>query len=221
VSEDQPASEQGTEEDTVADKAAFDAVPTQDASPADENGLPNAAQWALSFVIAFGVLLLVRMFLLAPYSIPSASMEPTVEDGDRVLVARLSYGDDADIGRGEVVVFTRPPTFPGSDDVIKRVVGLPGETVRFYENEVFIGDLQMLEPYLRESETTSAPATLPGCAGEATGARTCVVPDGHVFVLGDNRTDSVDSRSFGPIPIDTIVGRAAVQIWPPWSVTGL
>lgn len=98
--------------------------------------------------------------------------------------------------------------------MIKRVVGLPGETVQFENNAVYIDGLRMVEPYLVEDETTRASSGIAGCAEANVGALTCVVPEGHVFVIGDNRALSVDSRDFGPIPIDTIIGRAAARLWP-------
>lgn len=176
--------------------------------------------WAPVAVAAVILTLAIRMLIFQPYEIPSGSMLPTLEPGDRVVVNRLSYVA-GDLDRGQVVVFDRPPSLDGTDDMIKRVVGLPGETVRFENDAVYVDGLRMVEPYLVDDETTSARSGIPGCAESNVGARSCVVPDGHVFVLGDNRSRSLDSRRFGPIPIETIVGRAAVRVWPPSAITQL
>jgi len=162
-------------------------------------------------------MLLIRFLLFTPYRIPSESMLPTLGIGDRVVVNQLSYSV-GDVQRGQVVVFDRPQGFPGTDDVIKRVVALPGETIRFIDGQVYIDSLRMVEPYLIAEGSTRANASIAGCGSSAAGTRTCVIPEGHVFVLGDNRLGSTDSRSFGPIPIDTIIGRASVRIWPPLDV---
>lgn len=176
--------------------------------------------WAPQLIFAVLVALAVRFLIFQPYEIPSDSMLPTLEPGDRVVVNRLSY-TAGDLERGQVIVFDRPPSLAGTDDMIKRVVGLPGETVQFRNDAVYIGSLRMVEPYLRQDQATSAPTGIPGCEGSNIGALTCVVPQGHVFVMGDNRSSSVDSRRFGPIPIDTVIGRAAVRVWPMSSINQL
>lgn len=170
-------------------------------------------EWMPVIIIAVLLTVLVRFFIFQPYEIPSGSMLPTLEPGDRVVVNRLSY-TAGDLQRGQVVVFDRPPSLPGEDDMIKRIVGLPGETVRFENDAVYVGSLRMVEPYLVDGESTNARTGIPGCAESNVGARTCVVPEGYVFVLGDNRVSSTDSRAFGPIPIETIIGRAALRLWP-------
>jgi signal peptidase I len=139
---------------------------------------------------------------LAAFYIPSASMVSTLEEGDRVLVNKLSYKLH-DVHRGDIIVFERPDSEPdtGIEDYIKRVIGLPGETVEGREGHVVIDDRILEEPYLDEGTTTTDFAPV-------------VVPAGEVFVMGDNRAVSIDSRTFGAIPEDTIVGRAFVRIWP-------
>jgi len=147
-------------------------------------------------------------------------MLPTLEPGDRVLVNRLSYVGGS-LERGQVVVFDRPELLLGEDDVIKRVIGLPGERVRFRNDAVFIDGLRMVEPYVVEGVATRGPQSIPGCSPNPDDSLGCLVPDGYVFVLGDNRLASVDSRSYGPIAIDSIIGRAAARIWPPQEANQL
>ena len=198
------------------------------APPADESSRPqhkrgrkrprssvrSAVEWGAVIVGALVVALVVKTFLFQAFYIPSASMEPTLRQGDRVLVNKLSY-DLHDIHRGDIVVFELPPAKIGPDgikDLIKRVIGLPGETIETRDGIVYINDKKIDEPYLPKGVTTNKPP-IPRQ----------VVPDGHIFVMGDNRDNSADSRyaTRGPIPIDTVVGRAFVQVWPPSRVGGL
>lgn len=160
-------------------------------------------------VLAVGALsvFVIRPFVAEPFYIPSASMEPTLHgcDGcvpDRVLVDKLSYRFRSP-ERGEVVVFDRPANLAVPEDrLIKRVIGLAGETVSGHDGAVWIGDRRLDEPYVN-----------PACNGTADfGAVT--VPAGRVFVMGDNRCNSLDGRVFGPIEESAIVGRAFLIIWP-------
>lgn len=189
---------------------------------------PAALSWLTSFlkewvpVILIGILIayLSRAFLVQAYHIPSESMMPTLTSGDRVVVNRLSYSF-GETSRGEVVVFARTgQSDPAVTDLIKRVVGLPGETIQFRDGEVFIESQRLQEPYLLlQNSTRPKSQAIPGCTQEKPSAELCEIPQGHVFVMGDNRTDSLDSRVFGPIDVDSIVGRAFVQVWP-WDGVG-
>jgi len=159
-------------------------------------------EWVAVVGGALVVALVIRAFFLAAFYIPSESMVPTLEKGDRVLVNKLSYKLH-DVHRGDVVVFERPPNEPdnGIKDLIKRVVALPGETIEVRDCKVLINGNPLQEPYVKQwtRTCTSAPKT---------------VGDNEVFVMGDNRDDSQDSRFFGPISQDLIVGRAFVVVWP-------
>jgi signal peptidase I len=173
--------------------------------------LKTLREWTLVIAGALAIALVVRAFLLAAFYIPSESMVPTLQTGDRVLVNKMSYRLH-DIDRGDVVVFERPasgqnrckPSYvwaAGSDikDLIKRVIGLPGDRIEGRDGKIFVNGQQLVEPYLQLS----------------TGPfETVTVPDGCVFVMGDNRPFSQDSRVFGPIPEDLVVGRAFVRVWP-------
>ena len=166
----------------------------------------NAIEWAVVLVGAVLLALILRAVLLQAFWIPSPSMESTLLVRDRVLVNKVSYRLH-DINRGDVIVFRRTddeiarnPELPR--DVIKRVIGLEGETITIADNKVFIDDRELSEPYLDEGVVTSdfGPE---------------VVPDGHVFVMGDNRELSLDSRfETGPISHDRVVGRAFFLFWP-------
>ncbi len=134
-------------------------------------------------------------------------MTPTLHNGDRVLVNKLAYRLH-DVHRGDVVVFERPPELkdaPEVKDLIKRVIGLPGETVEFREGRILIDGHLLDEPYLAPGITTeSKPET-----GDS-----ITVPPSQVLVLGDNRRNSTDGRVFGPISQKLIVGRAFVLYFP-------
>jgi signal peptidase I len=149
-------------------------------------------------------------------------MASTLVENDRVLVNKLSYRFH-DVRRGDVVVFERPDNMPTSSikDLIKRVVGLPGDRVSIIDGKVRIDGKVLDEPY------TNGQPTEPkvGCgAGDTTGIDTeqgFLVPEGHVLVMGDNRPNSDDGRCFGPIDEDLIVGRAFLIMWPPSKLGGL
>jgi signal peptidase I len=174
----------------------------------------------VAFIIAF----LVKTFVAQAFFIPSESMVHTLEVGDRVLVSRVSYKIH-DPRRGDVVVFTSPFETEGSgddrsvpsrivhtvlesvglrqpstEDFIKRVIGLPGETVEGRNGKILINGRQLVEPYLAEEPVGDFPAK--------------AIPEGQVWVMGDNRNRSSDSRVFGPIKESKIVGRAILRIWP-------
>lgn len=171
---------------------------------------------------ALVIAVLIKTFLVQPFWIPSESMLPTIEVNDRVMVNKLAY-DIGEPERGDIVVF-RDPAEPhidesipeavirsvleavgvrtrGRDDLIKRVIGLPGETVEIQGGRVLIDGVAIDEPYL--SDTASMPDEGPFEVGSE-----------EVFVMGDNRQFSFDSRRFGPIPEDDLIGEAFITIWP-------
>ncbi len=158
-------------------------------------------------VIGCGILIAVgaRAFLVQAFWIPSPSMTPTLEPGDRVLVNKLAYKAH-DVNRGDLVVFERPPQASNGEDdeikdLIKRVVAVGGDTIEAREGMVYVNGERIEEPYLVEGTPT-----------DNLGLRE--IPEGEVFVMGDNRTNSEDSRVFGSIDEDTIVGRAFITVLP-------
>ena len=178
-----------------------------------QSQIRTSMEWVAVAIGALVVALLIKAFLLQAFYIPSASMEPTLHEDDRVLVNKLSYRI-GDVQRGDVIVFEKPEGVGGDiDDFIKRVIGLPGETVSFSGGSVFIDGSELSESYV-EGQPTNSGAIINGCSNAPAVADTCVVPEGMVFVLGDNRGSSQDSRYFGPIDGDSIVGRAFLKVWP-------
>lgn len=170
-------------------------------------------EWGPVLFAAFAIAVFTRLVLVQAYHIPSESMVPTLEDGDRVVVNRLSYRF-GEIERGQVVVFAKPLGTDGENDLIKRVIALPGETIRLVDNQVYIDGFRVDEPYLRDPDSTRPRLPIPGCDQIEPARDLCVIPEGYVFVMGDNRLGSSDSRVFGPIPVESVVGRAFMRVWP-------
>ena len=113
-----------------------------------------------------------------------------------------------------LIVFEKPPGAGGDiDDLIKRVIAIEGETITLVDGNVFIDGVRLDEPYLEAGIASRPLNAIPNCVNEAVND-SCTVPEDHVFVMGDNREKSTDSRRFGPIDEDTIVGRAFLKVWP-------
>jgi len=145
------------------------------------------------------IVLVVNVFLAQATRVEGQSMDPNLHDNQRLIIEKITYRFRPPT-RGEIVVLRRPQP----DPLIKRVVGLPGETVAIHDYQVYIDGKPLDEPYLTEITGGSmAPQ---------------IVPEDHVFVLGDNRDSSNDSRAFGMIPLEDIVGRAWVRYWPPGEI---
>ncbi|GMU78570.1 MAG: putative signal peptidase I [Acidimicrobiia bacterium] len=164
-------------------------------------------EWGILIAAALVIAFLIKTFLFQAFYIPSESMVPTLKVGDRVLVNKLSY-DLHDVNRGDIVVFKAPPEArsDGIEDLVKRVIGLPGDTVEAREDgHVYVNGRRLREPYLVDGMRT-------------TNLEPTKVPAGHMFVMGDNRVASKDSRVFGPVKESAIVGRVFVRIWPPGSI---
>lgn len=188
-------------------------------SPRQRRALPALVEWLVVLVCALGLALLLKAFLVEVFVIPSGSMDPTLVVDNRVVVYKLGYRFH-DVNRGDVVVFDSPSRSAGADDLIKRVVALGGETFEIRDGRVYIDGTRLEESYLSDGESTVPKAPIPGCENDADWLR-CEVPEGKVLVLGDSREDSRDSRFFGPIDVDDIVGRAFMKIWPPNDIGGL
>jgi signal peptidase I len=160
-------------------------------------------EWLIVLAVAVAVAFGVRAYVIQSYLIPSASMEPTLMVGDRILVNKLSYHLHG-VGRGDIVVFATPPKEAAETtikDLVKRVIGLPGDVISSKGGQVYIDGRVLAEPWLPPGTVTM---DLPRQT----------VPPNEYFVMGDNRSDSQDSRYFGPIPRSLIVGRVVFRFWP-------
>jgi signal peptidase I len=181
----------------------------------------NTLEWIGVILGAVVIAVVVRTFIFQTFWIPSPSMATTLVKDDRVLVNKLSYRLH-DPNRGDVIVFERPPNEQGNiKDLIKRVIALPGERVSIIDGQVRIDGRVLEEPYTHGLSTEPKV----GCGlGDTTGIDTeagFVIPDDHLFVMGDNRINSQDGRCFGPIDEELVVGRAFFIIWPPSKMGGL
>jgi signal peptidase I len=224
-----------------ADRAEEEPEPDLRRGPRKRRSMPLWQELPLLLIVAFCLAVLIRTFLLQAFYIPSGSMENTLLVGDRVLVNKVVY-DMRDPVRGEVVVFqgtdawapenTPDPDIgffaklgrtvgdlvgisrPGEKDFIKRVIGLPGDRVSCcdVDGRVFVNGQPLDEPYVTEN----APLETPPNAKECRSRRfdEVVVEPGQIFVMGDHRLVSQDSRCQGQVPIDKVIGRAFVIVWP-------
>ena len=161
----------------------------------------------VAFVLVFGF---VRPFVVEAFYIPSGSMIPTLEIGDRVLVNKFIYRFE-EPERGDVIVFesVEPKPDGSRDDLIKRVVAVEGDEVAVRDGTLFINGGPQDEPYVN------------GEFPDASFFGPTVIPDGRVFAMGDNRSNSRDSRFFGPVPVESIEGEAFVVFWPPSRISFL
>jgi len=195
-------------------------APAAPGEPPDRAASRRKAHWLrellIVVVVAVGLAVLLRTFVVQTFSIPSGSMEPTLNIGDRIVVDKLSY-DLHGVGRGDIVVFARPPAencagAPVSD-LVKRVIGLPGETISLSGNGyVLINGKRLDETWLPKSVQGT---TYPGPSGTPYSlVHPYKIPAHDYFMMGDNRGDSCDSRFWGPIPKSLMVGKVDLRIWP-------
>ena len=169
--------------------------------------------WIVVVAIALGAALLVRVYVLQQFYISGPSMESTLFENNRVLVNKLSYRLH-DIHRGDVVVFDRITTSGGviaHDDLIKRVIGVEGDVVEIKKCKVFVNSKTVSEPYL-DKDVLARPELTDRC--RVVEMQPITVPKNQLFVMGDNRPESFDSRSFGTIPKKLVIGRAFAIVWP-------
>lgn len=193
----------------VADADAQETVVRESDESGTRSGLRNSVEWAAILIGAVVVATIVKAFLIQAYYIPSLSMYPTLDKDHRVLVNKLSY-ELHDVHREDLVVFKRPgdPSGAGGScgagaapkELIKRVVAVGGDVIEVREGTVVVNGRTLEEAYTNGAVTTNLPKQ--------------TIPKGRVFVMGDNRMNSCDSRVFGAVDEDTIVGRAFVRIWP-------
>jgi signal peptidase I len=206
----------GNDLDAGTDYSPVEPEPETESEAESKEQLRGWIEWAAVAAGAVIVALLIRAFVLQAFYIPSESMEPTLHKNDRIMVNKVSYHLH-DVRRGDLIVFRRPPNMAQSDinDLIKRVIALPNETIELRGSDIYINDQKLTEPYLADGTPTVNLGWVTGCANPSTERTKCLVPPGHVFVMGDNRTHSSDGRVFGPIDENLIVGRAFIRIWPP------
>jgi len=164
-----------------------------------------------TLVLTLIIFLVIQTFVAQPYKVQQQSMEHTLEPDQYVLVDKLTPRFDT-YKRGDIVVFTPPPDWSREDDTpfIKRVIGLGGETVDIHDGSVFINGTKIDEKYLFAPEPgdPAQPTSVPGDEHQ------WIIPAGEVFLMGDHRANSSDSRTFGPVETSQVIGRAWLRYWP-------
>jgi signal peptidase I len=161
-----------------------------------------AREWLAPVFVAIVIAMLVRGYVAEARIIPTSSMEPTIRVEDRVWVDKVMFRF-SELERGDVVVFWPPGNVSEKYPFIKRIIGLPGETVSIVGGTVYINHTPLQEDYARNWNGSYGPA---------------IVPQGHYFLMGDNRPKSQDSRSWGFVKQADIFGKADVIIWPPQRI---
>jgi signal peptidase I len=200
---------------------------TQQQKTEEKSGAASLLEFFLIIVVALALAFGIQALLVKPFRIPSGSMKPTLTESQRVLVSRVNY-HVSDPDRGDIVVFTppagagndecgvasqpddgspcsRPTSGKSGDTFIKRIVALPGDRLKVIAGRVYIDGKRQDEPFISESAT----------CGTCNLRREVTIPPGHFFMMGDNRGESADSREWGPVPEDNLIGQAFFTYWPP------
>jgi signal peptidase I len=208
-------------EPSPADDGVVGPGQTTTGGPPKRRGYRTLIEWVIILIAVLLCTVVLRTYVVQSFYIPSGSMLPTLQLKDRIIVDKLSYRLHS-VHRGDIVVFARPPLEDQAySDLVKRVVGLPGESISSKNGKLYINGKLLSQPWLPkgpQSYTTTLPGdphpqfNLPGPVK---------IPPGEYYVMGDNRTDSEDSRFFGPIPRSLIVGRAVAVVWPLSHFKGL
>jgi signal peptidase I len=221
------AADQEPETATGADGPTPPGPGDEEQDPQEPQGKPArkrrplrvVTEWVAIVAVALALALAARQWVFQTFSIPSESMVPTLDIGDRIVVQKIFWSWH-DIKEGDIVVFARPPhdtqcTGPESDDLVKRVIALPGQTIYSAFGKVFVNGRQLPESYLPKPDPLGRPI-----AGSV--QHPYHVPAGDFFVMGDNRAVSCDSRYWGPVKGTTIVGKVVLLLWrhghPAWHV---
>lgn len=163
-------------------------------------------EWTKALIIAFAISVLIRYFLFTPIVVDGDSMMPTLVDGDRMIVNKLG-----DLERFDIVVFHAPE----GKDYIKRVIGLPGDYIEYKDDQLYINGEPIDEPYLDEYKSQLTEGTLTqDFTLQDIDPTIDVIPEGYVFVMGDNRRYSKDSRHIGIVSEEKIIGKTNIVFWP-------
>ena len=185
-------------------------VPGEAGAPPARRRLRSLAGWAVTLVMALLLALGARAFVFQVFSIPTSSMEPTLDIGDRILVWKAFFNWH-DVHQGDIVVFHHPPRDhcpgPANTDLVKRVIALPGQTIYSAGNTIYVDGRRLAEPYLPAYDPLGP--QIPTATSQAP----FHVPPGEFYVLGDNRDISCDSRFWGPITGTSIVGKVVLLFW--------
>lgn len=172
-----------------------------------ESWKKESFEWLKALAVGVVIVLVVRIFLFSNYVVEGVSMQPTLQDGNKLVINKIGY-QIGDFDRFDVIVFHANE----SEDYVKRVIGLPGDEVAYEDDKLYINGEYYEEPYLEEFKEEGKRLTGDFTLEELTGETE--VPEGQLFVLGDNREQSLDSRIFGFIDQDSVVGKVNLRYWP-------
>lgn len=161
-------------------------------------------EWIKSIVVALILALIIRATIVEAFGTPTGSMEPTIIAGDRILGEKITYRFRPP-QRGEIIVFKPPPqAHSGNKKFLKRVIAVSGDVIEVKNHKVYINGKPLSEPYIKEPPYYIMPKTK--------------VPEGHLFVMGDNRNNSADSHIWGFLPQKNVIARIFVRYWPPQRI---
>lgn len=165
-------------------------------------------EWLKTIGIAVGLAILFRMFLFSSYVVDGESMMPTLEDGNLLIINKIEY-NITNLERFDVIVFHAND----KDDYVKRVIGLPGDHIEYKNDILYVNGKKVLEPFLASyKEKITGKLTKDFTLKKLINQQT--IPKGYIFVMGDNRNGSYDSRHFGLISLDQVVGKVNLRYWP-------
>ncbi len=173
-------------------------------------------EWIAIFALVFAFFMFIRVFVIEPYRVPTGSMEPTIEVGDQVLAQKVTINLGLGVEQGDIVVFKNPDSTSDHDILVKRVIATEGQTVEFIDGVVYVDGTALDESYTQGS-------TYP-LASQASGVSVgypYTVPEGYVWVMGDNRENSADSRYFGAVSEDDLIAVVVFRYWPLTRIGGV
>lgn len=192
----------------TSDTPAPEGATSEERTSRRGGGFGCAVEVIETLVLTLVIFFVIQNFVAQPFQVKGGSMERTFVESDYVLVDRLTPRWSP-YARGQVVVFQPPETVTDrTEPFIKRVIGIGGDTVEVRDGQVFVNGVALDEPYLFHSAAGAAEATV------ASDPSRWVVPEGELFVMGDHRQASEDSRIFGPIPVSSVIGRGVLRYWP-------
>jgi signal peptidase I len=183
-----------------------DQTETTTTTPTPKSALRGYIEWVTVISLAIAISLLVRAYVFQTFEIPSGSMEPTLQVGDHIIVSKFSV-DFGTIHRGDIIVFAASPAVAVAcndniPDLVKRVIGLPGQTIYSKGNTIYINGRPIKQPWTHKEPLTPAIDKV-------------TIPANNYFVIGDNQPGSCDSRYWGTVPRSSIIGKAIFRLWPP------
>ena len=176
--------------------------------PSQHSVLKGAFEWVVVVAIALAATFVIRTFVVEPFVVPTGSMESTIEIGDQILAQKVSLELGQPVSQGDIVVFHNPDGTSEHDVLVKRVIATAGQTVDLQNGKVVVDGVVLDEPYTENKVSEPFEKTAVSISYPYT------VPEGYLWVMGDNRTNSQDSRYFGAIDASSVTGHAVFTYWP-------